>query len=58
MVLGGPSTIRAFSELGVVGTLEIQVLPILVGSGLSLFPLGDGQPPSLWSGRSATRTAQ
>jgi dihydrofolate reductase len=39
-LLGGPSTIRAFHALDAIDRLEIVVLPILLGTGLPLFPLG------------------
>lgn len=41
-VLGGPSTIRECHRLGVVDRLEIEILPLLMGSGLPLFPIGPG----------------
>ena len=39
-LLGGPGTIRQFHELGVIDRLEILVLPLLLGTGMPLFPLG------------------
>jgi len=37
-VLGGPSTIRAFAALRALDTLELVVLPVLLGVGVPLFP--------------------
>ena len=42
-LVGGPRTIRAFQELGALDRLEIVVLPILLGSGTPLSPLGAPQ---------------
>lgn len=36
-------TIRAFAELGALDRLEILVLPILLGDGISLSPRGSTQ---------------
>ena len=41
-LVGGPRTIRAFTELGELDRLELVVLPILLGSGVPLSP-GPGQ---------------
>ena len=44
-ILGGPQTIRAFSELGAVESYEIFVMPVLLGDGIPLFaPEGARQP--------------
>ena len=37
-LVGGPRTIRAFTELGELDRLELVVLPILLGSGVPLSP--------------------
>lgn len=42
-LLGGPGTIRAFYELGLIDRLEILVLPLLLGTGMPLFPLGGNE---------------
>lgn len=39
-LLGGPRTIQAFLALGAVDTLELFILPILLGDGLPLSPPG------------------
>lgn len=39
-LLGGPRTLRAFHELGGIDRLEVLVLPLLLGEGVPLFPLG------------------
>ncbi len=44
-LVGGPRTIRAFAALGVPERLEIVLLPILLGEGLSLS--APGTPPLL-----------
>jgi dihydrofolate reductase len=38
-VLGGPTTIRSCYEAGALDSLELTVLPVLLGTGLPLFPL-------------------
>lgn len=42
-LVGGPQTIRAFAGLGALDRLEILVLPILLGDGISLSPPGAPQ---------------
>jgi dihydrofolate reductase len=42
-LVGGPRTIRAFSDLGALDRLELVVLPMLLGQGLPLSP--QGAPP-------------
>jgi dihydrofolate reductase len=39
-LLGGPRTLRAFHDLGGIDRIEVLVLPILLGEGVPLFPLG------------------
>ena len=39
-LLGGPRTLRAFHQIGGIDRLEFLVLPILLGEGVPLFPLG------------------
>ena len=39
-LVGGPRTIRAFHELGVLDRLELVVLPMLLGEGRPLSPPG------------------
>lgn len=39
-LLGGPGTLRQFYELGLIDRLEILLLPLLLGTGTPLFPLG------------------
>ena len=38
-LLGGPTTIRSFHAVDAIDSLEITVLPVLLGCGLPLFPL-------------------
>ena len=52
-LLGGPRTLRAFHELGAVDRLEILVLPILLGEGIPLFPLGASKLPLRFEGQRA-----
>lgn len=44
-LLGGPSTIAAFHQAGAVDRFEIVLLPLLMGKGMPLFPLGDDTRP-------------
>ena len=44
-LLGGPRTLQAFHQLGAIDRLEILVLPILLGEGAPLFPLGNARVP-------------
>jgi dihydrofolate reductase len=44
-LLGGPRTLRAFHRLGAIDRLEVQVLPVLLGEGVPLFPLGSSKVP-------------
>jgi dihydrofolate reductase len=41
-VLGGPSLIRAFWQRGLIDEFGLVLLPVLLGTGLPLFPLDDG----------------
>jgi len=52
-LLGGPRTLRAFHELGAIDRLEILVLPILLGEGIPLFPLGASRLPLRLEGQRA-----
>ena len=38
-LLGGPRTIQAFLDLGVIDRLGMVILPLLLGKGISLFSL-------------------
>jgi dihydrofolate reductase len=44
-LVGGPRTIRAFSDLGALDRLELVVLPMLLGEGLPLSPQGASPMP-------------
>jgi dihydrofolate reductase len=44
-LLGGPSTIAAFHRAGAVDRFEIVLLPLLLGKGNPLFPLGEDTQP-------------
>jgi dihydrofolate reductase len=44
-LVGGPSTIQAFRELGALDVLEILLIPFVLGDGLPLSPLGTPQVP-------------
>jgi dihydrofolate reductase len=44
-LLGGPSAIAAFHQAGAIDRLEIVLLPLLLGKGKPLFPLGDDTTP-------------
>jgi dihydrofolate reductase len=52
-LLGGPRTLRAFHQLGGIDRLEILVLPILLGEGVPLFPLGTSRTPLQFEGQRA-----
>ncbi len=52
-LLGGPRTLQAFHQLGAIDRLEILVLPILLGEGVPLFPLGTSQVPLRLEGQRA-----
>ena len=52
-LLGGPQTLRAFHRLGAIDRLEILVLPILLGEGVPLFPLGTSRVPLRLEGQRA-----
>jgi dihydrofolate reductase len=39
-LLGGPSTLRAFHQLGAIDRLEVILLPLVIVEGVPLFPLG------------------
>lgn len=47
-LVGGPRTIQAFHEQGALDSLEVVVLPLLLGEGVRLWPHGT-QPPTLQS---------
>jgi dihydrofolate reductase len=42
-LVGGVRMLRAFHQLGAIDRLEIVTLPILLGAGVPLFPLGSGR---------------
>jgi dihydrofolate reductase len=44
-LLGGVQTIQAFRNLGAIDRYELQVLPILLGDGVPLFPPGAPRLP-------------
>lgn len=44
-LLGGPQTLRALHQIGGIDRLEVLVLPILLGEGQPLFPLGTARMP-------------
>jgi dihydrofolate reductase len=44
-LVGGPRTIRAFSDLGALDRLELVMLPMLLGEGLPLSPQGASPVP-------------
>ena len=44
-LVGGPRTIRAFSDLGALDRLELVVLPMLLGEGLPLSLQGASPVP-------------
>ena len=50
-LLGGPRTLHALHELGAIDRLEVMVLPILLGAGVPLFPLGGGRSPLRLAGQ-------
>jgi dihydrofolate reductase len=43
-LVGGPRTIQAIAEAGALDSLEVVVLPIILGTGTSLWP-PDATPP-------------
>ncbi|HTU08114.1 MAG TPA: dihydrofolate reductase family protein [Trebonia sp.] len=43
-LVGGPRTIQAFSQQGALDSLEVVVLPILLGDGIPLWPHGTARP--------------
>jgi hypothetical protein len=45
-LVGGPRTIQAFHQHGALDSLDVVVLPILLGDGVPLWPRG-APPPSL-----------
>jgi dihydrofolate reductase len=45
-LVGGPLTIQAIAQTGALDRLEVVVLPVLLGSGVTLWP-GQFEPPSL-----------
>lgn len=42
-LLGGAQTLKALYQLGAINRLEVLLLPILLGKGVPLFPLGEAQ---------------
>lgn len=44
-LLGGAQTLKAFHQLGAIDRLEVLLLPVLLGDGVPLFPLGGAQQP-------------
>jgi dihydrofolate reductase len=44
-LVGGPRTIQAIAEVGALESLEVVVLPIILGDGIRLWP-ADGTPPA------------
>lgn len=44
-LLGGPQTLKAFHQLGAIDRFEVVVLPIMLGEGMSLFPLSATRQP-------------
>lgn len=44
-LLGGPGAIAAFHRAGAIDRFEIVLLPLLLGKGKPLFPLGDDTQP-------------
>jgi dihydrofolate reductase len=49
-VVGGPRTIAGLAEIGALDRLEVVVLPLLLGTGVPLSPLGTGARRLLLSG--------
>jgi dihydrofolate reductase len=43
-LVGGPRTIQAISEIGALDSLEVIVLPFILGSGVRLWPAGTPAP--------------
>ena len=43
-LVGGPRTIEAFSRQGALDSLEVVVLPLVLGDGIPLWPRGTAQP--------------
>jgi dihydrofolate reductase len=43
-LVGGPRTIQAFSQQGALDSLDVVVLPILLGDGIPLWPRGTARP--------------
>jgi dihydrofolate reductase len=51
-LVGGQQTINAFREIGALDSFGVVTVPILLGDGLRLTPIGSGrQPLTLESGR-------
>jgi dihydrofolate reductase len=44
-LVGGPRTIHAIAEVGALDSLEVVVLPIILGDGIRLWP-ANGTPPA------------
>jgi len=40
-VMGGPETIQAFLERGAIDAYEVFLMPVLLGTGIPLFPRSD-----------------
>jgi len=45
-LMGGPSTMQAFREIGALAEVWVHVVPIILGSGQPLAPVG-AEPLSL-----------
>jgi dihydrofolate reductase len=43
-LVGGPRTIEAFCRQGALDSLEVVVLPLVLGDGIPLWPRGTAQP--------------
>lgn len=43
-LVGGPSTIQAIAEVGALDSLELVVLPFILGDGVRLWPAGTPSP--------------
>jgi dihydrofolate reductase len=57
-LLGGVRTIQAFRDLGAIDRYELQVLPILLGDGLPLFPRARPGCRFASTGTARSRTAR
>lgn len=43
-LVGGPRTTQAISEIGALDSLEVIVLPFILGAGVRLWPAGTPTP--------------